>query len=121
MLLAGAFDPPWVRDLARELKAEEGDVRLLLRKLARLGQLHQVVKDLFYPEETLQQLASHALQLRDDAGIIRAAAFRDRIGIGRKRCIQLLEYFDRIGFTRRFGNERRIRADSALAQVSGSG
>jgi selenocysteine-specific elongation factor len=118
LLLAGAFDPPWVRDLARELNAEEGDVRLLLRKLARLGQLHQVVKDLFYPEQTLRQLAGHALHLRDETGIIRAAAFRDRIGIGRKRCIQLLEYFDRIGFTRRFGNERRIREDSALTNTA---
>lgn len=115
LLLAGAFDPPWVRDLARELKTQEGDVRLLLRKLARLSQLHQVVKDLFYPDETVRTLAQHALQLRDETGLIRAAAFRDRIGIGRKRCIQLLEYFDRIGFTRRFGNERRIRDDSALA------
>lgn len=120
LLLGGAFDPPWVRDLARELAAEEGDVRLLLRKLARLGQLHQVVKDLFYPEETLRALAGHALHLNDQAGLIRAAAFRDRIGIGRKRCIQLLEYFDRIGFTRRFGNERRVREDSALASVGRS-
>ena len=90
-------------------------MRLLLRKLARLGQLHQVVKDLFYPESTLRQLADHALRLHAEAGLIRAAAFRDRIGIGRKRSIQLLEYFDRIGFTRRFGNERRVREDSALA------
>ncbi len=44
--------------------------------------------------------------------------FRDRLGIGRKRSIQLLEHFDRIGLTRRFGNERRIREDSALAQGS---
>ncbi|MNO60605.1 Selenocysteine-specific elongation factor [compost metagenome] len=91
-------------------------MRLLLRKLARLGLLHQVVRDLFYPEATLRQLASHALQLRGDTGIIQAATFRDRIGIGRKRSIQLLEYFDRIGFTRRIGNEHRIREDSALAQ-----
>ncbi|WP_152226424.1 selenocysteine-specific translation elongation factor [Pseudomonas sp. SCB32] len=118
LLQAGNFDPPWVRDLARELAEEEGDVRLLLRKLARLGHLHQVVKDLFYPEETVRQLAGHALHLRDQAGIIRAAAFRDRIGIGRKRCIQLLEYFDRIGFTRRYGNERRVREDSALASTA---
>ncbi|WP_374439425.1 selenocysteine-specific translation elongation factor [Pseudomonas panipatensis] len=115
LLLAGAFDPPWTRDLAKALAVDEATMRLLLRKLARLGQLHQVVKDLFYPDETLRQLALYALQLRDEQGLIRAAAFRDRIGIGRKRCIQLLEYFDRIGFTRRFGNERRIREDSALA------
>ncbi|SDO03303.1 selenocysteine-specific translation elongation factor [Pseudomonas jinjuensis] len=116
LLEQGGFDPPWVRDLARETTTDEAAVRLLLRKLARLGLLHQVVRDLFYPEATLRQLASHALQLRGDTGIIQAATFRDRIGIGRKRSIQLLEYFDRIGFTRRIGNEHRIREDSALAQ-----
>ncbi|MNZ33185.1 Selenocysteine-specific elongation factor [compost metagenome] len=116
LLEQGGFDPPWVRDLAREANADEATVRLLLRKLARLGLLHQVVKDLFYPDSTIRQLASHTMQLRDEDGIIRAAAFRDRLGIGRKRCIQLLEYFDRIGFTRRIGNERRIREDSALVQ-----
>ncbi|MCY1261295.1 Selenocysteine-specific elongation factor [compost metagenome] len=116
LLEEGGFDPPWVRDLARETTTDEAAVRLLLRKLARLGLLHQVVRDLFYPESTLRQLASHALQLRGDTGIIQAATFRDRIGIGRKRSIQLLEYFDRIGFTRRIGNEHRIREDSALAQ-----
>ncbi|PWU26125.1 selenocysteine-specific translation elongation factor [Pseudomonas sp. RW407] len=115
LLLAGAYDPPWTRDLARELQVDEAAMRLLLRKLARLGQLHQVVKDLFYPDETIRQLAQQALQLRTEQDLIRAAAFRDRIGIGRKRSIQLLEYFDRIGFTRRFGNERRVREDSALA------
>ncbi|SDI12973.1 selenocysteine-specific translation elongation factor SelB [Pseudomonas delhiensis] len=115
LLLAGAYDPPWTRDLARELQVDEAAMRLLLRKLARLGQLHQVVKDLFYPDETIRQLARQALQLHAEQGLIRAAAFRDRIGIGRKRSIQLLEYFDRIGFTRRFGNERRVREGSALA------
>ena len=32
-------------------------MRNLLRKLARLGLLQQVVKDLFYPEFTIRQLA----------------------------------------------------------------
>lgn len=50
--------------------------------------------------------------------MIRAAAFRDRIGLGRKRSIQLLEHFDRIGLTRRFGNERKVRRDSALALLA---
>jgi selenocysteine-specific elongation factor len=31
--------------------------------------------------------------------------FRDQIGIGRKRAIQILEFFDRIGFTRRIVGE----------------
>jgi selenocysteine-specific elongation factor len=45
--LAG-FDPPWVRDVAKALAQEDAVVRLLLRKLARLGLMHQVVRDLFY-------------------------------------------------------------------------
>ncbi len=109
------FDPPWVRDLARELDVEEERIRLLLRKLARIGALQQVVKDLFYPEATIRQLASQILEMESQTGVIRAAAFRDQIQLGRKRSIQLLEHFDRIGFTRRFGNERKVRRDSALA------
>ncbi|MGP3792434.1 selenocysteine-specific translation elongation factor [Pseudomonas sp. B392_1p] len=115
-LVAGGFNPPWVRDLARVTAVDEAVMRHLLRKLARLGLVQQVVKDLFYPETTLRQLAGHVLALHQQTGEIRAAAFRDRVGLGRKRSIQLLEHFDRIGFTRRFGNERKVRSDSALAQ-----
>jgi selenocysteine-specific elongation factor len=61
-------------------------------------------------------LAIHARHLQDEHGSIKAAAWRDRIAIGRKRSIQLLEHFDRIGFTRRIGDQRKIREDSALAQ-----
>lgn len=116
LLEAGRYDPPWVRDLARELRQDEAVMRNLLRKLARLGQLQQVVRDLFYPEATLRQLAEIAVQVRDPAGLIRPAEFRDRLGIGRKRSIQILEHFDRIGLTRRIGNDRRLREGSALAE-----
>jgi selenocysteine-specific elongation factor len=115
LLSSGRFDPPWVRDLARELEIAEDQVRNLMRKLARIGALQQVVKDLFYPDSTIRQLANQVLQMERQSGVIRAAAFRDQIQLGRKRSIQLLEHFDRIGFTRRFGNERKIRPDSALA------
>ncbi|WP_150298790.1 selenocysteine-specific translation elongation factor [Pseudomonas profundi] len=115
LLEEGGYDPPWVRDLARTLEREESEVRLLLRKLARLGQLQQVVKDLFYPEGTLRSLAAAAMELARRNGVIATADFRDRIGLGRKRSIQLLEHFDRIGLTRRVGDLRRIRPDNALA------
>lgn len=121
LLEAGRFDPPWVRDLARALAVEEGAMRLLLRKLARLGLLQQVVRDLFYPEATLRWLAAEVLALETQQGAVRAAALRDRIQLGRKRCIQLLEHFDRIGLTRRFGNERRVRRDSALVRECARG
>ncbi|MCW2269459.1 Selenocysteine-specific elongation factor [compost metagenome] len=119
LLEQGQFDPPWVRDLAKALAVDEPEVRMLLRKLARLGQVHQVVRDLFYPEATIRQMASMLLQLASDDPVVQVTAFRDVLGIGRKRSIQVLEYFDRIGLTRRLGDRRQVRADNALAQSPG--
>jgi selenocysteine-specific elongation factor len=107
------FDPPWVRQLGHD----EATVRLLLRKMARLGLLHQVVRDLFYTDAMIRRLAAMLLQLAGHDPVIEVAAFRDAIGLGRKRSIQILEYFDRIGLTRRLGDKRQIRLDSALAQT----
>ncbi|UWF46674.1 selenocysteine-specific translation elongation factor [Pseudomonas sp. N3-W] len=108
------FDPPWVRDLGHD----EATVRLLLRKMARLGLLHQVVRDLFYTDTMLRQLAAMLLQLTAQNPVIQVTDFRDAAGLGRKRSIQILEYFDRIGLTRRMGNKRQIRLDNALARQS---
>ncbi|WP_205299918.1 selenocysteine-specific translation elongation factor [Pantoea sp. Tr-811] len=115
-MLEGQYDPPWVRTLAADEQCAEAEVRLLLRKLARLGLVHQVVRDLFYPEATLRRMAALLLGQGGEGGIVQVAAFRDMLGIGRKRSVQILEYFDRIGLTRRVADQRYIRADSALAQ-----
>ncbi|MBC3465545.1 selenocysteine-specific translation elongation factor [Pseudomonas sp. RW10S2] len=115
-LLEGAFDPPWVRTLAAAEQVEEAQVRLLMRKLARLGVLHQVVRDLFYPQETILRMAEMLLRQTQDTPVVQVAAFRDMLGIGRKRSVQILEYFDRLGLTRRVAEQRHIRADSALAR-----
>ncbi|MCA3186855.1 MAG: SelB C-terminal domain-containing protein, partial [Cupriavidus sp.] len=45
-------------------------------------------------------------------GHVEVIAFRDALGLGRKRTIQILEFFDRAGYTRRVGNARMLRPDS---------
>jgi selenocysteine-specific elongation factor len=80
--------------------------------------LHQVVRDLFYTDTVLRGLAAMLLQLAAENPVIEVAAFRDSVGLGRKRSVQILEYFDRIGLTRRLGDRRQIRLDSALAQAN---
>jgi selenocysteine-specific elongation factor len=44
---------------------------------------------------------------------VEAAGYRDAIGVGRKRTIQILEFFDRVGYTRRTLNARVLRVDSS--------
>ena len=109
------FDPPWVRDVAKVVGQDDAIVRLLLRKLARLGVMHQVVRDLFVTDITLRQMVAVLLRLAEENPQIEVTAFRDALGLGRKRSIQILEYFDRLGLTRRVGEGRQIRTDSALA------
>lgn len=111
------FDPPWLRDVAKMLGQDDAVVRLLLRKLARLGLMHQVVRDLFVSDTVLRQMAAVLLKLAKENPPIQVTTFRDALGLGRKRCIQYLEYFDRIGLTRRLGESRQIRPDNALANA----
>ena len=46
--------------------------------------------------------------------IVKAASFRDATGLGRKRAIQILEFFDRIGFLRRVGDIHWLRTGTTL-------
>ncbi len=46
-LAEGAYDPPWVRDLAEACEIPEAEVRSLLRRVAMCGEVFQVVRDLF--------------------------------------------------------------------------
>ncbi len=115
MLADAGFDGAWVRDLARDSGESEPLMRVTLARLAQRGELHQVVKDLYYPMATATRLAALAREVAAaHGGELTAARFRDATGLGRKRAIQILEYFDRIGMLRRIGDVHRLRADSGL-------
>lgn len=114
MLQKGRFDPPWVRDVAGDTGTGEEIVRQLLRKLARQGQLFQVVKDLFYTAASMDELAAlvQTLAQSHSHGEVEARAFRDATGLGRKRAIQIIECFDRMGYTRRVRDAHVLRPDA---------
>ena len=113
-LAASGFEGNWVRDLARDVCESEALMRTSLSRLAGRGELHQVVADLFFAPATIGRLAAIARSIADEQGMVTAARFRDATGLGRKRSIQLLEYFDRIGLLRRVGDGHRLRADTLL-------
>ncbi len=108
-------DPWWVRDLAAEIKQDEQRVRQLLRFAAQLGLVTAILKDRYYRSDRIQTFAGLIRELDQTQGAASAADFRDRLGIGRKLAVQILEYFDRTGFTRRRGNDHLLR-DKALFQ-----
>jgi len=114
LLQQGRFDPPWVRDLANDTSTGEEVVRQLLRKLSRQGTLTQVVKDLFYTAANMDELAKivETLAIATPNGEVIAREFRDATGLGRKRAIQIIECFDRLGYTRRVRDAHVLRPDA---------
>jgi len=116
LLQAAEFDPPWVRDIARDLRVTEPQLRLLMARIARQGELFQVARDLFYPSSTVLRLSRIAADLQGENGGLTAARFRDRTGLGRKRAIQILEFFDRAGYTRRVRDEHRLRGANPFGE-----
>ena len=112
LIASGRFDPPWVRDLAARLKEPEARVREVLRKQVRRGELYQVVHDLFYDAGRMAELAAIARHLTEEHPALDAARYRDAIGLGRKRTVQILEFFDRVGYTRRIRDSHVLRRDS---------
>jgi len=115
LLAEAGFEGAWARDLARATRESEALMRSTLARLAQQGELHQVVKDLYYDLAQMRTLAAIARQVAGQGGgQVQAAEFRDATGLGRKRAIQLLEYFDRVGLLRRVGDVHKLRPDSAL-------
>jgi selenocysteine-specific elongation factor len=112
LIAAGRFDPPWVRDLASAAKTPEDEVRSVLRKCVVQGEMYQVVRDLFYDRACMQELAQVLQEVERRHGHVEAAQYRDALGLGRKRTIQILEFFDRVGYTRRTRDGRVLRRDS---------
>ena len=108
-----ADEPWWVRDLAKEAGVEEALMRAVLRQAAQQGMITAIVKDRYYRNDRVVAIARMIRELELARGSTCAADFRDTLNVGRKLAIQILEYFDRIGFTRRRGNDHILR-DKAL-------
>jgi selenocysteine-specific elongation factor len=112
LISTGKFDPPWVRDLAAVSHEPEERVREVLRKSVTQGTVFQVVRDLFYDRDRVGELAAIITRLAQEHGTIDAARYRDELGLGRKRTVQILEFFDRVGYTRRVRDSHVLRRDS---------
>ncbi len=107
---AEPYRPPRVRDIAKAMAIEEAFVRRLLRLAGRRGDVEEIAHDHFFTRPVVERMAAIAIDVAAAApeGRFSAADFRDRLDNGRKVAIQILEFFDRHGFTIRRQDLRRI-------------
>jgi selenocysteine-specific elongation factor len=104
-----ALRPPSLAELSASTGIEAKRIETLLARAARQGRVVRVSKNRFYLPSFLKDLEGIARDLAREQPAITAAAFRDASGIGRNLSIEVLEYFDRVKFTRRVGDTHVLR------------
>ena len=110
-LAGAALDPPRIGMLAERMRLQEEDLKPLLEKLARMGKLRRVSKGYFVLPEVAGRLAvaAQGCALAHAEKILTVGQFREATGISRHATMPVLEFFDRVGFTIRHQDGRRVR------------
>ena len=77
----------------------------------KLGDIILVGKNRYLPSTLVInfKISAEKLASKSVDGLFSISDFRDEIGMGRNFTIDILEYFDQVGFTIRVGNLRRLR------------
>jgi selenocysteine-specific elongation factor len=115
LLATDDLRPLRVRELAAELSLQPEPLSRFLKRAERFGRVAQVAPNRFFLLETIERLAGIAGELAaaSPEGRFTAAEFKDHSGIGRNLTIEVLEYLDRVGITRRDGDARTVLRDAA--------
>lgn len=102
--------PPSSGDLAKAWSMPLKDLEQEMRELSRRGLLIFIAEHRYYLPQQVQRIAEQVKTMASKAPFT-VREFRDATGIGRNVAIDLLEYFDSKGFTRRQDNHRVILRD----------
>lgn len=108
---AEGLRPPQTHELARELEWEAATLEAFLRRAELAGHVTLAAPRRYFPNDILLELANRAkaIAAENPKGTFSVAEFGRRTRLGRNLSVTLLEFFDRIGLTRRHGNARRFR------------
>lgn len=111
-LVEQGFVAPRVFELMEITSLPKSTLENLLRANVNSGQLVHLSRNRFYLPETILALQAFIEVLIQETGTtgLSIIQFRDKSGIGRNLCVEILEYFDQQGVTRRRGNTRHLRS-----------
>ncbi len=98
--------PPVVHDLAQTAGLPVNGVGKTLRQAVRMGLAVQIAENRFFTPAALRAHAEVFEAMVAADGTVGVSPFRQKAGIGRNLAVEVLEYFDRVGLSRRDGNAR---------------
>ena len=107
--LLDSEQPPSLGDIAKQFRTPLPALERDMRALAAIGLCQRVSTEPLLPEcASARHGRRIALNLQESFTV---RQFRDASGMGRNVVIEVLEHFDRKGFTRREGDARRVVGD----------
>ena len=106
---ARLFNPPGYDEVVEHTRADSERIRKILKILLDQEQLVRVDKDLFFHREAVESARKTLVTFITEQGGLESVKFKYLLDTTRKFAIPLLDYFDRIGVTRRVGYTRLLR------------
>ena len=102
--------PPSINKLASELGIELLVLEEILFQATQMKYLTKINQTRYFFPSTILSLANlcEKLSLEVENGELNLTSFRNVSGIGRNLSIEVLEFFDKVGFTKRLGERRFI-------------
>jgi selenocysteine-specific elongation factor len=101
--------PPLLKEMLQATAKDLKQVRSLLDLLEKEGQLVRVNEDLYFSANFISEVKQKVVQFVQREGGLTPSQFHEITGSSRKYNIPLLEYFDRVRFTMRVGDQRVLR------------
>ncbi len=114
-LAPNSDSPLSLHQAAEALGIDKNILEASLKNAVKIGEMVLLAKNRYLPTTYLARLgcAAEVLAAGTAEGFFSVAEYCEQTKTGRNFTIDLLEYFDRLGFTERAGNNRRIRRPAA--------
>ncbi|HPP81848.1 MAG TPA: SelB C-terminal domain-containing protein, partial [Deltaproteobacteria bacterium] len=102
------FEPPRLQELAQSLDIALKEVQEIVGFLSREGLVVKVKDDIHISRRNEETLRRRVREFLEERGSMTPVDMKDVLGVSRKYAIPYLEYLDRIRFTLRVGDVRRL-------------
>jgi selenocysteine-specific elongation factor len=112
-LSAKRFDPPDRKGLSQDRNRQQA-----LRFLIDKGEIVEITGEIVVLREAAEQMQKTITEFLSEHDSATASQLRQKIGTTRRVIIPFLEYLDRMGVTRRIGDERVLAKKSAAAKLT---
>ena len=105
------YHPPTINEVAKELNFETKDTEQIFKKALKLNYLVQVSLNRYFYRDIILYYANivEKISTANANHKLELSIFRNEVRISRNLTIELLEFFDRKGFTIRLKNERYLQ------------